>query len=136
MTSQVLPLSLGQLVLRWDPAAAAGPPVVTMDPRHGDADFTVDLSVPGRAFVTFSSPDGSLNEVPGKLLSVDLPIDGGAPPYSLVFPDPDLTYLIDTDSTPLQHELIPDLLHVQLPGLVFAAGFELGGLEEWPSAMP
>ncbi len=135
-TFQLLPLGLGQLALRWDPAAAAGPPVVTMDSRHGAADYTVDLTEPGRAFVTFNSPDASLNEVPGKILSVDLPIAAGAPPSSLVSLDPDLTYLIDASGVPLQHELIADLLQVELPGLVFADGFELGDVSEWPVVAP
>jgi hypothetical protein len=135
-TSQLLPLRLGQVALRWDPAAASGPPVVTMDPRHGAADYTVDLTVPGRALVAFLSPDGSLNEVPGKIVSVDLPTASNAPPSSLVTLDPVLTYIVDASGLPLQVELIADLLEIRVQSLVFADGFESGGIDEWPIAVP
>ena len=135
-TSQTLPLSLGQVTLLWDPAAASGPPVVTMDPRHGNTTYSVDLSVPGRAHVVFSSPDGSLNEVPGQIVSVDLPTAADAPPSSLVTLDPDLTYLVDASDTPLQLDLVADMLQIRLPGMVFADGFELGNLDEWPVVVP
>lgn len=133
-TSELFPIGSGQVALRWDPAVAAGPPVVSMDPRHGDASFSVDLTEPGRALVSFSSPDGSLNEVPGKIVGVDLPTSAGAPAASAVTLDPALTFLEAPGGSPISISLIADVL--DLGGLIFADGFESGDLDEWATAMP
>jgi hypothetical protein len=59
--------------LRYNPAAASGPPVVRMDPRYGKATFTVDRSKPGVLRVDFKSSNNTLNTVPGTIVAVDLP---------------------------------------------------------------
>ncbi len=132
-TSELFPIGSGQVALSWDPAVAAGPPAVTMDPRHGDASFSVDLTVPGRAVVTFSSPDGSLHEVPGKIVAVDLPIAAGAPPgsSSAVSLDPALTHLEAPGGSPIPITLIDDVLELGLASAIFADGFESGDLGAW-----
>lgn len=71
-TAEAFPIAGGRLVLRYDPRAAAGAPVVTMDPRYGKAAFVVDHSVPGRLVVAFRSPDSSLNGIPGRIVAIDL----------------------------------------------------------------
>jgi hypothetical protein len=71
-TAEPFPIAGGRLVLRYDPAAAAGAPVVTMDSRYGKAAFVVDHSVPGRLVVAFQSPDASLNGIPGRIVAIDL----------------------------------------------------------------
>ena len=124
------------MALHWDPAVAAGPPAVTMDSRHGLAFFSVDLTVPGRAVVTFSSPDGSLNEVPGKIVSIDLPTAAGAPPgsSSAVTLDPALTHLEDPGGSPIPVTLIADFLELGPASAIFADGFESGDLGAWTVA--
>ena len=134
-TSEVFAIGGGQMALRWDPAVAAGPPAVSMDPRHGHAVFDVDLDLPGRALVTFTSPDGSLNEVPGKIVSIDLPIAASAPPGSSypVTLDPLLTRLRDPGGSPIPIALIADVLELELAGPIFADGFESGDTASWSS---
>lgn len=78
-TAEAFPIAGGRLVLRYDPAAAAAIPVVTMDRRYGTANFVADTSIPGRLVVTFTSPDASLNSIPGRIVAVDLRTRAGAP---------------------------------------------------------
>jgi len=90
-------LSQGQLALRFDPSLVAGDPVVRIDPRYGRADFTVDRSTPGLLVVSFTSPDASLNTVPGSIVSIDVTVAAGAV-VGTVSPleiDPALSWLID-----------------------------------------
>ena len=83
-----------------------------MNPRHGTATFTVDLSTPGLAVVEFQSADGSLNGVPGDLVEVRIPTLASVPPgtESPVFLDETLTFLMDTDGQTLPLTLEPDVL--------------------------
>jgi hypothetical protein len=69
----------GRITLRWDHAAQGGPPQVTMDPRYGKSTFRVETSTPGLLVVTFQSPNGMLNSVPGRILDVALPTNPSAP---------------------------------------------------------
>lgn len=69
----------GQVTLRWDPAAQGGAPTVRMDPRYGKSTSQVVRSVPGELVVTFTSPKGLLNSVPGRFLAVALPTSASAP---------------------------------------------------------
>ncbi len=90
-------LSQGQLALRFDPSLVVGDPVVRIDPRYGRADFTVDRSTPGLLLVSFTSPDASLNTVPGSIVSVDVTVAPGAT-TGMVSPleiDSALSWLID-----------------------------------------
>lgn len=133
-TAENFSIGSGQVALTWDPAVAAGPPVVSMDPRHGDASFSIDLTVPGRVLVTFDSPDGSLNEVPGEIVSVDLPTVAGAPPFSPVTLDPLLTHLEAPGGMTIPITLIADVL--DLAGTIFTDGFEDGDTEAWSQTTP
>lgn len=76
-TFEPFPVSGGQMVLRWNPAVAAGPPVVRMDPRFGKSTFNVTRRR-GMLIVRFQSPDGTLNTVPGTFIAVDLPTSATA----------------------------------------------------------
>lgn len=134
-TAGIFAIGSGQVALRWDPATAAGSPVVSMDPRHGVAFFSVDLAEPGLALVTFDSPDGSLNEIPGTIVSVDLPTAGGAPPASPVTLDPLLTHLEDPAGSPIPIMLIADVLEIEFSGTIFTDGFESGDVGEWTTAV-
>ena len=90
-------LSQGQLALRFDPSLVVGDPVVRIDPRYGRADFTVDRSTPGLLVVSFTSPDASLNTVPGSIVSIDVTVAPGATAGTIspLEIDPALSWLID-----------------------------------------
>jgi hypothetical protein len=69
-----------------------------MDARYGRATFTVDRATPGLLVVKFTSPDKSLNTIPGTIVAVALPtaptlVAGTTSPVTLV---PELTYLLGT----------------------------------------
>jgi hypothetical protein len=90
-------ISSGRVALRYDPSVAAGPPVVRIDPRYGNATFTADSPEPGLLIVDFQSPDNTLNSVPGSFIGVSLPlapdaVAGSSSPVSL---DPSQTWLVD-----------------------------------------
>ncbi len=72
-TSEPFPISSGKVTLRYNPAVAAGPPVVRIDPRYGKANFTVTRPRRGVLVVDFRSPNNTLNTVPGTIIAVDLP---------------------------------------------------------------
>jgi hypothetical protein len=93
-----------------------------MNPRHGVASFTADLSVPGLALVEFTSPDVSLNTVPGDLIEVHLPVLQTVVPGSetTVFLDPALTFVLDGSGSPVPLVFESDVLTIvaPLPGIV------------------
>lgn len=95
-TSEPFPVSGGRVTLRYDPKLAGGQPVVRMDPRYGRSTFTLDRSKPGVLVVSFTSPDSTLNTVPGTIVAVDLPVAASAPvgARSAVTLDPAGTYLL------------------------------------------
>jgi hypothetical protein len=71
-------ISSGKITLRYNPAIAAAPPVVRMDPRYGKATFTVTRPRRGVLVVAFQSPDKTLNSVPGTLVGIELPTRASA----------------------------------------------------------
>lgn len=95
-TSEPFPVSGGRITLRYNRNAAAGKPVVTMDPRYGKATFQVVRSTPGLLVVTFQSPNGTLNTVPGRIVGIDLPTRASAQigTETRVFLDPAGTWLV------------------------------------------
>lgn len=104
-------VSSGRVTLRFDPAAAGGAPVVRMDPRYGNATFTVSRR-PGGLVVDFQSPDRTLNLVPGTIVAVDLPTRasaaiGTASPVTL---DPAGTWLRNPRGRKLRLKLEPGSL--------------------------
>lgn len=72
-------LESGRILIGYDPAIAAGLPVVATDPRFGEADLTVTFPVLGRVQVDFVAPSGDFNRVPGGILTVTLPTKAGIP---------------------------------------------------------
>ena len=135
-TSELFAVGSGRVALSYDPDFVSGTPAVTMDPRHGAAFFSVDDLTPGRVVVSFSSPDGSLNSVPGALVSIALPTSAGLPPGSQsgVTLDPTLTHLEDPAGSPIALTLAGDVLEVGNPAsLIFSDGFESGDLLRWTS---
>jgi hypothetical protein len=68
----------GRVTLRYNPAVAAGLPVVRIDPRYGKTTFKVTRPRRGLLVVDFQSPDSSLNNVPGNIIAIDLPTRASA----------------------------------------------------------
>lgn len=106
-TFEPFPVSGGRVTLRYDASVAAGAPSVAMDSRYGRANFTVDTSRPGVLVVNFTSPDKTLNTVPGNLVAVALRTRASAPigietPVSL---DPAGTYLLSKKGRKLKLKL-------------------------------
>jgi len=101
-TVEWAPLSGGEVTLIFDSGIATGDPVVEIDPRIGQADFTVDNSVPGRTVVSFDSPDATLNKLPGSLIQFRIPTRPDVPlgTESVVRFAPEST-LLDRDGAPL-----------------------------------
>lgn len=134
-TLEPFPITSGQIGLQWDPSIAAGTPTVVMDPRHGNASYTVDTSTPGLVVVAFESLDASLNEVPGQIVSVFLPTAAGAAPGSTtpLTLDPSLTFLFaDSGANPI--DLAPGQLEFGVTAVLFDDGFELGNLSAWSTS--
>ena len=114
-TFEPFAVSGGRVTLIWDPGVASGPPAVKLDPRYGQAIFTVDSSQPGRLVVDFQSPDASYNSVPGSIIAVSLPIaadavTGTTSPFTL---DPDGTWLLDPQGGKIGLALEPGTIQVQ-----------------------
>lgn len=133
-TEELFAVGAGRVALRYDPAVAAGPPAVSMDPRHGAAAFAVEEVTPGRVVVSFSSPGGSLNGVPGQLVTFALPTVASLAPgtQSAVSLDAAATFLEDPAGLPLALVLGQDVLEIEpAGGLIFADGFEAGDLRLW-----
>jgi len=111
-TAEVERLSAGQAAFRFKPAFFQGPPQVTIDPRYGNATWVVDDTTPGLVIVTFESADGSLNFVPGDIVTVtfnsrpDIP-SGSKTSIQL---DPDLTFLTTRRGEDLNLDIESDLL--------------------------
>ena len=136
-TAEQLLLGGGEVTLVYDPAIAGGTPVVTLDPRHGSSVFSADVSTPGRVVVSFDSPDGSLNTVPGQLISVALPTraDVAVGTLSAVSIDPS-SQVEDASGVGLDLVLDSDVIEfIEVVG-VFADGFESGDLSEWDLVFP
>ena len=108
-------MGAGHVTVTWDPAVAAGPPAVTLDPRYGKSVFTVDSSQPGRLVVDFESADASFNTVPGTIVAISLPIaadaaTGTVSPFTF---DPGNTWFLDANGQKLNIELQNGTITVQ-----------------------
>jgi len=137
-TQEALPLSSGVVGFRYDPSIAAGPPTVSVDPRYGSAALDVETPEPGLVIVSFSSADGSLNEVPGSILKIALRTAPGIPlgtlsPLSL---DPGLTELRDAALEPIPLALLGDVIEFAEGHPFFTDGFESGDLTGWTTSVP
>lgn len=127
-TEEIFGIASGHVGFAYDPAIAVGPPVVTMDPRHGAAVFSADVDTPGTVLVDFSSPDGTLNSIPGDLIEVRIPTSPAIPvgtqsPVSLIV---GATSLFDQAGKPLPIGTEGDVIDF-VPPPTFRAG-AVGGL--------
>lgn len=102
-TFETRPLSRGQVGLRYDPAVASGPPLVEVDRRFGNVLLQVDTATPGLLVISFESPDGSFNLVPGQSLGISLPTSRSVSPGTStpITIDPALTSFTDTAGLPV-----------------------------------
>lgn len=96
-TAEPFAIQSGRIALRYPAGVQRSAPSVSMDPRYGKATFTVERSSPGLLIVSFTSPDGSLNSVPGQFLAVDLPTSAtaGVGSSSQVTIDPAESWLLN-----------------------------------------
>lgn len=127
-TAELFAIGSGRATILYDPTIADGAPTVFMRTLHGQSNFTVDLTVPGRVQVDFFSSDGSLNEVPGDIVEIWLPTrpDILVGTTSSIAIDPSMTFLNDPDGNTLDLNLESDLLEfVSAPTLLPGAIQEL-----------
>ena len=87
----------GRITLRWSPSIQRAAPSVVMDPRYGKGKLVVERSEPGLLTVSFSSPAGLINSVPGRILGVSLPTSAASVIGTSVAltVDPKASYLLD-----------------------------------------
>lgn len=136
-TQELFPIAGGQVAFEYDPQILQGTPTVTVDGRHGHATFTIDSTQSGRILVSFSSPDQSLNSIPGQFIRLsarlrhDLPVGT----MSVVSLDPSLTFL-DGPGGPYPLILEDDVIEVVPVEVLFGNGFESGTLDGWSSHAP
>ena len=118
-TNEQFAIQAGQVGVRYDPALAPSWIKVRMDARYGNASFEATTS-PGLVLVTFSSPDGTLNGVPGDLVSVSMPTNAllTRPMAFPVYLDPALTFLWDAKGQIIPVAFESDTLHIS-PGPVY-----------------
>lgn len=136
-SAEHLLLGSGVVTFVYEPTIAGGPVTVTLDPRHGASVASVDSSIPGRVTVSFDSPDGSLNTVPGTFVSILLPIraDATIGTLSPVSIDPAST-IDDAAGNPLVLALAGDVIEIVPPDVLFADDFESGDLSNWSLVSP
>jgi len=137
-TSEVFPMAAGQATLRFDSALFQSLVSVRMDPRHGLAFWNVDSSEPGRVTVSFSSPDLSLNSVPGEIIQMEFLTSSGLEvgtfwPLTL---DPAGTWIEGEDGNLQALEFSADGIQVIPSEVLFADGFESQDLSAWSAVSP
>jgi hypothetical protein len=98
-TYEPVAMAAGRIGLRFDPEAVAGRIKVKMRKQHGKRKFKADRSEPGLVLVDFTSRSGTLNTVPGEILSVEFRTPGSARvgSRSRVWIDPSLTFFEDPE---------------------------------------
>lgn len=126
----------GSVEITWPSGFTVGTPTVWMDPRHGNATFTADVSVPNRVAVTFSSPDGTLNRVSGEIIEISVQTLPTAPdstgPIDLTI----TTTLLDPASQPITLNVIDGTIEIERRDAIFLDSFESGAANFWSSVSP
>ncbi len=112
-TDRIRALSGGQVAFRFDPSLVAGLPQVRIDRRYGRASLSLEGSLfqNGLVMITFNSPDGSLNRLPGDIISIRFPTSTDVPSgtSSPVWLDPALSFVTATNGQVLPIELDNDV---------------------------
>jgi hypothetical protein len=136
-TLESFPVWSGQVALTWNPLVVdpGEAPRVRIDPRYGDATWQIEESVPGRLVVSFDSPDGSLNSVPGAFLEIGLRMAAGSGDEPLGL-DAAATFLADQSAAPIPLLFLGDEITFGGDRDLFADGFECGGTGRWSSSSP
>lgn len=136
-TQEIFPISQGQIAFEYDANLTQTLPEVTVDSRHGNAIYVIDLTQAGRILVSFDSSDQSLNSVPGQFLRIALRLRPDLPigTVSAVRIDGANTFLEGPEGIyPLVLE--EDVIEVIADTPLFADGFESATFEEWSSHSP
>jgi hypothetical protein len=108
-TLEPIPLTGGDLTLRYNPAMAAGVPIVTTRSRSTDLITTTDLSQPGWIRVHVEAVDPLWNWVPGPLVEVVIPTRAGVPVGTVapIWIDRASTQLFGASGQPVPLALFP-----------------------------
>jgi hypothetical protein len=129
-TSEALPLSAATFILHYDPSLAAGLPTAVVPPQHGNATLQVEHGS-GVITIDVTSADASLNEVPGGIVQVRLPLRTDLVPNldAPIWLDPE-TVAFDASGDPVATALEDGVLEVwHLP--LFADDLETGDAVCW-----
>lgn len=102
-TAEYQPLASGQVDYRYDESIIEGIDDVRVLALKNDAVFTADTSIPGRVFITFSSPSRTIAKIPGQFIQLTARVRSGLPegrtgPLGIA---PANTFLIANDGTNL-----------------------------------
>jgi len=126
-TNESLTLAQGHIGILYDASIAAGLPQAEIDPRYGNAQYTLDTSLPGIAIVDFVSSDGSFNRIPGNVISLLIPTSSAITPgtQSPILLDAEAN-AVATSGTTLDLRLESDLL--AFTGLGFPGAGEVSDL--------
>lgn len=126
----------GAIEMTWPAGFTVGTPVVRMDPRHGNASFVADVSVPNRVAVSFSSPDGTLNRVPGEIIEILVQTIPTAPDSSGPINLAITGSLFDPSSNPLSLTVVNGVLEIERRDAIFLDSFESGAANFWSAVAP
>ncbi len=137
-TLAIEPLSQGQATFLFDPALVTNILGVSIDPRYGAATATVSQPQPGVAVVSFQSPNGTLNWIPGAFVALRVRISSSAVPGTLspVNFDPAGTFLLDRQGQSIPIVSKGDVIEIVAAEEIFSDGFETGSLSGWTLVVP
>jgi hypothetical protein len=134
-TKEPRDLASGRIVVAYDPAIALGLPVVTTDPRYGEALLTVTHPESGRVQIDFTAPAQDFNRVPGSILVLTLPTVPGIPngtdsPIS-VLTGPGQSALFGPGNVPVNVVWETDPIEFEADPDIFRDGFDSGDRGFW-----
>ena len=110
-TDEPIPISSGQIGLRYSRDLLPGTAKIEIDTRYGIGDWSL-VHIRGLIVVQFSSPDLSLNTVPGDIISLYAELNPDADPAAdrSIWLDPAYTFLFDADGAALTLNLAGDVI--------------------------
>jgi hypothetical protein len=136
-TVELFDIASGEVGFLYDPAIAAGPPVVTIDPRYGTATIMTTESVPGHLEISFTASLAKpLNQLPGQILQIALPTRSDIPVGSISPVDVDPTSMLVAPNGQ-EWNLVFEGGEVEfVVGELFDDGFESGTTLAWTGSTP
>lgn len=130
-TLNPFPIGSGDVELTWAAGFTIGTPVVSMDQRHGNATFTADVSIPNRVAVSFSSADGTLNQVPGEIIEILVQTDPTRPDGIGHLTLAATSEVRDPLGVPIPLVLVSGEIEVERDNAIFIDSFESGATTYW-----